>query len=129
VRGIGDQESREMTAIFVPKNTNSGTDVPVWIILPSMILAGLFLLDILTTQLILNLGGIELNPMMTGIVSSPFLHMLLKIGILLLVITVAIIAEARVKGSGTVLYAVLIIMYTVVLLNNASVLLPHLLTG
>ncbi len=31
--------------------------------------------------------------------------MLLKIGILLLVITVAIIAEARVKGSGTVLYA------------------------
>ena len=55
--------------------------------------------------------------------------MLLKIGILLLVITVAIIAEARVKGSGTVLYAVLIIMYTVVLLNNASVLLPHLLTG
>lgn len=118
-----------MTAIFVPKNTNSSTDVPVWIILPSIILAGLFLLDILTTQLILNLGGIELNPMMTGIVSSPFLHMLLKIGILLLVITVAIIAEARVKGSGTVLYAVLIIMYTVVLLNNASVLLPHLLTG
>jgi hypothetical protein len=129
VRGIGDQESRKMTAIFVPKNTNSSTDVPVWIILPSIILAGLFLLDILTTQLILNLGGIELNPMMTGIVSSPFLHMLLKIGILLLVITVAIIAEARVKGSGTVLYAVLIIMYTVVLLNNASVLLPHLLTG
>lgn len=129
MRGIGDQESRKMTAIFVPKNTNSSTDVPVWIILPSIILAGLFLLDILTTQLILNLGGIELNPMMTGIVSSPFLHMLLKIGILLLVITVAIIAEARVKGSGTVLYAVLIIMYTVVLLNNASVLLPHLLTG
>ncbi|MFZ0005316.1 MAG: DUF5658 family protein [Methanoregula sp.] len=115
-----------MTAIFVPKK--AGTSIPLWIILPS-ILAGLFLLDILTTQLILNLGGMELNPMMSGVVNSPFLHMLLKIGILILVIAVAIIAEARVKGSGTALYAVLIVMYTVVILNNASVILPHLLAG
>lgn len=89
-----------MTAIFVQKEADSVASVPVWIILPSIILAGLFLLDILTTQIILNLGGFELNPMMTGVVNAPFLHMLLKIGILFLVIIVAIIAEARVKGSG-----------------------------
>jgi hypothetical protein len=115
-----------MTAIFVQKNAGSDTGISAWIILPSIVLTGLFLLDILTTQLILKLGGIELNPLMTGVVSSPFLHMLLKIGILLLVITVAIIAEARVKGSGMALYAALIIMYSVIILNNASVLLTLL---
>lgn len=65
--------------------------------------------------------------MMAGVVTMPFLHILLKIGIIICVIPVALNAEARVKGSGMVLYASLIIMYTIVVLNNTTVLLPHIL--
>ncbi|MFY9981712.1 MAG: DUF5658 family protein [Methanoregula sp.] len=118
--------ARSVNLLF-PKNVGPGTGVFVWIILLSLILADLFLLDIFTTQLILNMGGTELNPMMAGVVTMPFLHILLKIGIIICVIPVALNAEARVKGSGMVLYASLIIMYTIVVLNNTTVLLPHIL--
>ncbi len=42
-----------------PKDVGPGTGVFVWIIFLSLILAVLFLLDILTTQLILGMGGVE----------------------------------------------------------------------
>ena len=112
--------------VFFPRNVGPGTGVFAWIILLSLVLADLFLLDILTTQLILNMGGIELNPLMTGVVTAPVMHILLKIGIALCVIPIALNAEARVKGSGIALYAALIVMYTVVIINNTSVLIPHI---
>jgi hypothetical protein len=110
-----------------PRSVGPGTGVFAGIILLSLVLADLFLLDILTTQLILNMGGMELNPVMTGIVATPALHILLKIGIVLCIIPVALNAEARVKGSGMALYAALIVMYTIVVLNNTSVLIPHIM--
>jgi hypothetical protein len=113
--------------VFFPRSVGPGTRVFAWIILLSLVLADLFLLDIMTTQLILNMGGIELNPLMTGVVTLPVMHLLLKIGIVLCVIPIALNAEARIKGSGIALYAALIVMYTAVVLNNASVLLPHLM--
>ena len=112
--------------VLFPRNVGPGTGVFAWIILLSLILADLFLLDILTTQLILNMGGIELNPLMIGVVTAPALHILLKIGIAFCVIPIALNAEARIKGSGIALYAALIIMYTVVILNNTSILIPHI---
>ena len=119
-------EGTARTANFLfPKNV--GTGIFAWIILLSLILADLFLLDIFTTQLILNMGGIELNPLMAGVVTMPFLHIILKIGIVILVIPVALNAEARVKRSGIALYAALIVMYAVVVLNNTTVLFPHIL--
>jgi hypothetical protein len=119
-------EGTARTANFLfPKNV--GTGIFAWIILLSLILADLFLLDIFTTQLILNMGGIELNPLMAGVVTTPLLHIILKIGIVILVIPVALNAEARVKRSGIALYAALIVMYTVVVLNNTTVLFPHIL--
>ena len=115
--------------VYSPFAKNAGFDTGAfaWIILLSLILAGLFLLDILTTQLIISLGGVELNPFMAGIVTIPLLHLLLKVGVVLCVIPVALTAESRVKGSGMAFYAVLIIMYTIIVLNNASVLLPRIL--
>jgi hypothetical protein len=119
-------EGTARTANFLfPKNV--GTGIFAWIILLSLILADLFLLDIFTTQLILNMGGIELNPLMAGVVTTPLLHIILKIGIVILVIPVALNAEARVKRSGIALYAALIVMYAVVVLNNTTVLFPHIL--
>ncbi len=64
---------------------------------------------------------------MAGVVTIPLLHIILKIGIILLVVPVALIAEARIKGSATALYAALIIMYAIVVLNNTSILLPHII--
>jgi hypothetical protein len=110
-----------------PQSGGTERAVSGWLILFSFILAALFMIDILSTQIILGMGGVELNPVMAGIVTTPLLHVLLKCGILMLVIPVALIAEARVRGSGMALYATLIAMYTVVIINNAAVLLPHII--
>ena len=109
-----------------PKSGGTERTVSGWLILFSSVLAVLFMIDILSTQIILSMGGVELNPVMAGIVATPLLHLILKCGILLMVIPVALIAEARVKGSGVALYVALIVMYTVVIINNAAVLLPHI---
>jgi hypothetical protein len=110
-----------------PKMGGTERAVSGWFILFSFVLAVLFMIDILSTQIILGMGGVELNPVMAGIVTLPLLHVLLKCGILMLVIPVALIAEARVRGSGMALYATLIAMYTVVIINNAAVLLSPII--
>lgn len=92
----------------------------------SVILAALFLLDIITTHVILWLGGIELNPVMAGFVSCPFLHLALKAATLLLILAVSLIAEANVKGSTIGFYAIIISLYILVVVNNALVLVPHI---
>jgi len=92
----------------------------------SLILAALFLLDIITTQLILRLGGIELNPAMAGVVKSPLVHIAIKAGTLLLIIAVALIAEKKVKGSSVAFYCVIITLYLFVIVNNTFVLIPHI---
>ena len=91
----------------------------------TLILAILFLLDIITTHFILRLGGIELNPVMAGIVTSPPVHLALKAGTLLIILIIALIAETKVKSSSTVFYCIVITLYILVILNNAFVLIPH----
>jgi hypothetical protein len=92
-----------------------------------LVLGSLFLLDIATTQVILLMGGVELNPLMEGIVANPVVHLLLKAGILLVIFIVSLIAEQRVRGSGSFFYCVLITLYFFVVLNNLFVLLPRIL--
>jgi hypothetical protein len=92
----------------------------------ALILTGLFFLDIVTTHIILRLGGIELNPAMAGVVTSPPVHIAIKTGTLLLVIIVSLIAESRVKGSAIAFYCVLITLYLFVIVNNTFVLIPHI---
>ncbi|MDP3563691.1 MAG: DUF5658 family protein [Methanoregula sp.] len=92
----------------------------------SLILAALFLLDILTTELILWLGGIELNPAMVGIVTSPLVHLTIKACTLILIILVSLVAETRVRGSSMAFYCILITLYLFVIVNNAFVLIPHI---
>lgn len=93
-----------------------------------LILGTLFLLDIVTTQVILRMGGVELNPLMGGVVANPALHVVVKAAVLFLVFPVSTVAEQRVKGSGLVFYCVLITLYIFVFVNNAFVLLPQLLS-
>jgi Domain of unknown function (DUF5658) len=91
-----------------------------------LVLGSLFLLDIMTTQIILRMGGTELNPFMVGIVTNPVLHLVVKSAILLLIFPVSLIAEQRVKGSGAFFYCVLIVLYLVVVLNNLLFILPRI---
>lgn len=102
---------------------DSGSSTAIRIFL--LILGILFLLDILTTQVILRMGGIELNPFMAGIVSHPVLHSILKIIILLVIFRVSFIAESRVKGSSIFFYCTLILMYIFVVFHNLVFILPR----
>ena len=91
-----------------------------------LVLGTLFLLDIITTQIILRMGGIELNPFMAGIVTHPALHLVIKAAILLIIFPVSLIAEQRVKGSGAFFYCVLILLYITVILNNLLFIVPRI---
>lgn len=91
-----------------------------------LILGMLFLLDIVTTQIILRMGGIELNPLMAGIVANPPLHLGIKAILLLLIYSVSLLAEQRVQGSSAVFYCVLITLYVFVVINNMFVILPQI---
>jgi hypothetical protein len=97
------------------------------IVLCTLILAGLLLLDILSTDLILRLGGAELNPLMAGIVTNPALHIAIKSALLLLALWVSLTAEVRVRGSGAALYGVLIALYLAIAVNNIGIILPRVL--
>ena len=109
-----------------PSHGRYGDLTLLQVLLFTSVLAFLFLLDITTTQAILGMGGVELNPLMAGVVTFPLLHVIIKCGILLLVIPIALIAESKVRGAGVALYAILIVMYTAVTFNNITVLLPHI---
>lgn len=91
-----------------------------------LILGTLFLLDIVTTEIILWMGGVELNPFMAGVVANPALHLGIKAAILFLIFLVSLIAEKRVKGSGTCFYCILITLYVFACVNNAVVILQHI---
>jgi len=91
-----------------------------------LILSILFLLDVVTTQIVLIRGGVELNPLMARIVAHPALHLGIKTAILLIIFPVSLIAERRVRGSAIFLYFVLIVLYIAVDINNLSVILPQI---
>ena len=84
----------------------------------SSILAALFIIDILTTEQVLSLGGGEINPFMVWVTSSMILHAVIKALLIALVIAVAHVADERVPRSGVGLYCVLILMYCGVIMNN-----------
>lgn len=44
-----------------------------------MLLGAVMLMDVITTQLILGMGHVELNPLMVFFVGSPYLHFALKV--------------------------------------------------
>src|SRR5208337_4925872 len=90
-----------------------------------LILGTLFLLDVVTTQIILWMGGAELNPFMTGIVASPALHLGVRTLLLFIIFPVSLIAERRVRGSAVFFYCVLILLYIIVDVNNLIVILPQ----
>jgi hypothetical protein len=88
----------------------------------AMVLGILFLLDCITTELILISGGVELNPVMEGIVASPLLHLTVKAAVFLFIIIMTGYAGRRVPASGAVALSAIILWYGVVIGNNLGVL-------
>ena len=85
------------------------------------ILGVLLILDIITTNILLIHGGIESNPFMSGIVRNPFLHLLVKSLLLILVFMAAQRCESRLNGSGICLSLLVVDYYSIVVGNNLGV--------
>jgi hypothetical protein len=87
-----------------------------------ILLAVLFGFDIATTDLILLLGGYEQNPLMAFIIQYPILHIAIK-GLVIIFITLVVqYSDYKVKGSGIWILLPVILLYSYVVYNNATVL-------
>jgi len=89
----------------------------------ALVLAILFLLDCITTELVLIGGGMELNPVMVGIVASPALHLAVKGAVFLFILGATGYAGRQVQSSGVVALSAIIIWYGMVVGNNLGILI------
>jgi hypothetical protein len=87
-----------------------------------VLLGGLMCFDVISTTLILSLGGVELNPIMAFVVGNPLLHLGLKIFVAGVFVWIAAIGQKKVKGAGYALLCAPVLFYVVVAVNNFSVL-------
>ncbi len=102
-------------------------DISKWI-LPVLgcIVAALFFLDVLTTALILGLGGYEMNPAMVPVVSNPYVHVVFKLVFACAIVLVALYAERKMPLSGSALLGSVAVMYGFVIWNNVNILWRYL---
>jgi hypothetical protein len=91
-----------------------------------VILGVLLILDVLTTSLVLSVGGYETNVLMEGIVTIPVVHLFLKWLFLVFVVIAARFCERIVQGTGLYIMCVIIGWYTLVIANNTQVFLKLL---
>ena len=101
---------------------------PPYIILPllALLLASIMAVDVITTTFILDHGGIELNPIMIGIVGSPLLHMGVKVIAFLSIVVLSIFLEMRMKYCGSLPLIVTSILYIFLAINNFSILIRYI---
>lgn len=103
-------------------STISASDIRLPVFLGILILTLLFSIDIVTTELILRLGGTELNRLMAGVVAFPVAHIVVKGAVLVLVAGVCVWAEERIARSGIAAMAIISAIYVIVALHNAETL-------
>ncbi|WP_048148769.1 DUF5658 family protein [Methanolacinia paynteri] len=85
------------------------------------VFAGLLVIDVFTTTLVLNMGGTELNPLMAGIANQPWLHILIKTLFAIFVVILACRAEHLKQHSGAVILIAACSMFLVVAVHNIRV--------
>ncbi|MDD4126888.1 MAG: DUF5658 family protein [Methanomicrobium sp.] len=83
-----------------------------------LVLAGLFVADVATTEYIIQNGGHEENPAMTEIADSLGEHLLLKAGVLAMIAIAVIYSNSVVKNSGSTALIFIIIWYLIVVSHN-----------
>ncbi|MGC9435812.1 MAG: DUF5658 family protein [Methanomicrobiales archaeon] len=82
------------------------------------ILGMLLFLDVLTTTLILDLGGTELNPVMQPVVGNPLIHLGVKVTFAGFVMFIMIRAERMVEYSGAAILTAVCSFFGVVFVHN-----------
>ena len=92
------------------------------------ILGSLFILDILSTEIILRFGGMEQNPAMTGIVQWPFLHLAVKLRFWCLSFSWPGLPKAMLR-IRKIFFIFLIGMYILVIGNNLGIIAMNLLSA
>ncbi|HIH27791.1 MAG TPA: hypothetical protein HA256_07490 [Methanoregulaceae archaeon] len=88
-----------------------------------VILGVLLILDVLTTSLVLSVGGYETNVLMEGIVTIPVVHLFLKWLFLVFVVIAARFCDWMVQGTGLYIMCVIIGWYSLVIANNTLIFL------
>ncbi|GLI45989.1 MAG: hypothetical protein GX965_04535 [Methanoculleus bourgensis] len=91
-----------------------------------VLFAMLLVLDVVTTTRILLLGGVELNPLMRGVVSSVPLHTGVKAIFFAVMVLWAQWWDVRIRNAGIMVLTVLCTWFTFVVVHNISSLVPHL---
>jgi len=86
------------------------------------LVAALLFWDVITTSLILGLGGHEMNPVMVGIVEDPVVHLAFKILFTFSIVLISIKAERELPWSGSAFLCSVIVLYGIVIWNNVNVL-------
>lgn len=84
----------------------------------AVIFGGLLFLDVLTTTIILRMGGSELNPAMQFIVDNPCLHLIVKFIFAGFVIWMVSRAEHMKEYSGAVILLAVCTMFFIVVIHN-----------
>lgn len=82
------------------------------------ILWSLFMMDVITTEVILSFGGYEMNSLMAAFVGSVPIHTALKMAVLGLIAAVAYISNRVTKRYGTITVVIITAWYTFVVTHN-----------
>jgi hypothetical protein len=93
-----------------------------------IILGVLLNLDVLTTSLVIRLGGYEMNSIMAGVVGIPMIHLFVKWLLLIFVVMAALFSDRILNGVGIYFMCSIIGWYSIVVANNTFT-LEQLLAG
>jgi len=116
-------------ALFHPDKNASGGPETRWlhsefrfpIFLGFILLSVLFGLDVVTTSLVLFMGGYEQNTVMAVVVHYPAIHLAIK-GIALIAIAfITQYGDQVTHGKGLVILGPVLLFYAFVIVNNATV--------
>lgn len=87
----------------------------------------LFMMDVITTGVILSAGGYEMNAIMRPFAASPALHTTLKMAVLGLIAAVAYFSDKLTNSYGTVTVTVISAWYILVVSHNIIQMIPAVL--
>ncbi|MBP2134418.1 hypothetical protein J2128_002384 [Methanomicrobium sp. W14] len=83
-----------------------------------IVLAVLFSLDVATTQFILSNGGYELNIFMKAVAGTEIFHIAVKSAVFAIIAFAVVYSNSRLKNSGTIALAAIILWYAFVFAHN-----------
>ena len=86
--------------VHVYGNAGGGDFTYLWYGL--FVLWALFMMDVITTEVLLSSGGFEMNAVMRPFVEFPALHIALKMAVLTVIAAVAYISDKITKRYGTI---------------------------